>query len=344
MKERKPANSDNRTDSGGSEIHPSSFLFHPSKRVEVVAAAILNERGQFLLAQRPAGKVYAGYWEFPGGKVEPGEAAAAALKRELHEELGIEVLTAYPWLTRDYDYTHAAVRLRFYRVPLWSGTMRGKERQNLSWQTIGEITVAPLLPANGPVLRALSVPPVYGITCAHELGRETQLVRLKVALQNGLRLVQVREKHLSSLDLRVFASEVVRLAHPYNARVLVNGASDIARQAGADGVHLTAAQLATATQRPACDWCGASCHDAAELERARELGVDFVALGPLKATASHPGKTELGWQRCAELIRNYTLPVFVLGGMRPEDLEHAWCCGAHGIAMMRGAWPGIASH
>src|SRR3972149_10911698 len=76
-------------------------------RIEVVAAVICNERDEFLLAQRPAGKVYAGYWEFPGGKVEDGETAAAALRRELHEELGIGGVTAYPWLTRDFDYDQA---------------------------------------------------------------------------------------------------------------------------------------------------------------------------------------------------------------------------------------------
>src|SRR6185436_14874848 len=85
--------------------HPSSLILPP-----------WTCDGTFLLAQRPAGKVYAGYWEFPGGKIEPGEAALAGLKRELHEELGIEVEKAHPWLTRDYDYEHAAVRLRFFRV------------------------------------------------------------------------------------------------------------------------------------------------------------------------------------------------------------------------------------
>jgi 8-oxo-dGTP diphosphatase len=84
--------------------------------IEVVAAVLEQPDGTFLLAQRPTGKVYAGYWEFPGGKVEPGEAPAAALARELHEELGIEVRSAYPWLVRIYTYPHGTVRIRFYRV------------------------------------------------------------------------------------------------------------------------------------------------------------------------------------------------------------------------------------
>ena len=309
-----------------------------ASRIEVVAAVICNERDEFLLAQRPAGKVYAGYWEFPGGKVEDGETAAAALRRELHEELGIDAVTAYPWLTRDFDYDHAAVRLRFFRVIEWTGELHGREQQRFVWQSVRAITVAPLLPANGPILRALELPHVYGITCAGEVGREAFMARLERSLQNGLRLIQVREKQLADDALRAFASEVVALGHRFGARVLVNGVTGVAAQSRADGVHLTAAQLMAAARRPDCDWCGASCHDATELARAREIGADFVVLGPVNATPSHPGAKLLGWQQFAQLIRDYPLPVYALGGMRPGDLAHAWSRGAHGISMMRGAW------
>jgi 8-oxo-dGTP diphosphatase len=311
---------------------------HGRTRIEVVAAVIVNPRGEFLLAQRPAGKVYAGYWEFPGGKVEPGEDAVTALKRELHEELGIDATLAYPWLTREFDYPHAAVRLRFFRVLKWSGELHGRERQEFTWQSIRAIAVAPLLPANGPILRALELPGVYGITCAGEVGRDAFTARLRQSVQNGLRLIQVREKHMADDDLRNFAAEVVALARPYGARVLVNGAAEIAAQSGADGVHLTAPHLMAAARRPACDWCGASCHNAAELERARELGVDFVVLGPVAATPSHPHANVLGWPRFAQLIRAYPLPVFALGGMQVDDLDQAWRSGAHGAGMLRGAW------
>jgi 8-oxo-dGTP diphosphatase len=308
------------------------------KRVEVAAAVILNRGGEFLLAQRPAGKVYAGYWEFPGGKVEAGESAAAALKRELHEELGLEVDTVYPWLTRDFDYAHAAVRLRFFRVFKWRGDPHGRESQQFRWQSIGAVEVAPVLPANGPILRALELPQVYGITCATEIGRAMFMARLESALKSGLRLIQLREKAMGQDAVREFADEVVALARRYDARVLVNGSPELAAAAGADGVHLTAAQLMACPRRPAVAWCGASCHDAVELKRACELGVDFVVLGPVAATPSHPGVAALGWPRLAELVRDYPLPVYALGGMRATDMEQAWQSGAHGLAMMRGAW------
>ena len=88
--------------------------FGTATRVDVVAAVITRPDGSYLLAQRPPGKVYAGYWEFPGGKIESGETALEALIREIREELGIEVLEAHSWLLRRHDYEHAAVRLRFF--------------------------------------------------------------------------------------------------------------------------------------------------------------------------------------------------------------------------------------
>ncbi len=308
------------------------------KRVEVAAAVIFNANGEFLLAQRPAGKVYAGYWEFPGGKVEPGESAADALKRELHEELGLEVDTVYPWITRDHDYEHASVRLRFFRVYQWRGEPQGREQQQFAWQTVARINVAPVLPANGPILRGLELPGVYGITNAAEVGTDNFLPRLESALQGGLRLIQIRKKTMTDDALLEFAGLVVAIAHRHAAKVLVNGNANVATAVGADGVHLTAAQLMSSVERPALAWCAASCHNAAELQRARELGMDFVVLGPLAPTPSHPGAATLGWNRFADLIRDYPLPVFALGGMRPADVDAARRHGAHGIAMMRGAW------
>ena len=317
---------------------PISASDHPRKRVEVVAAVIERADGSFLLAQRPRGKAYAGYWEFPGGKVEPGESAADAMRRELHEELGIDAGECYPWLTRDFDYEHAAVRLRFQRIRSWRGDPHGREGQQFAWQSAHALTVAPMLPANDPILRALELPYVYGITNAAGLGRDEFLCRLPVALERGLRLIQVREKQLAPDELHAFAQQVAGVAHEFGARVMVNADVELARAVSADGVHLTAAQLRTLDVRPAVDWVGASCHSAGELARAQDLGVDFVVAGPVLATPTHPGAATLGWEGLRELIAGCRVPVYALGGMRADDMESAWRAGAHGIAMLRGAW------
>jgi len=306
--------------------------------VEVVAAVIERPDGSFLLAQRPAGKVYAGYWEFPGGKVEPGEPLAAALTRELHEELGIDVDSAHPWIVQVYAYPHAKVRLNFFRVRAWHGEPHGKEAQQLAWQHLSALEVAPLLPANAPVLRALQLPFEYAITHAGEIGTEAQLNSLDQRLAQGLSLIQVREKGMPAPELERFAAAVIAKARAHGAKVLINSDIELARRLGADGVHLAAAQLARLQHRPALGWCAASCHNAAELARAAQLGVDFAVLGPVQATPTHPDAPALGWEGFARQVQGAAMPVFALGGMNPGDLETAWRSGAHGIAMVRGSW------
>ena len=322
--------------------YPSFLIPPPSSlqacRVDVVAAVLQRPDGAFLLAQRPAGKVYEGYWEFPGGKVEAGESLSSALARELHEELGIEVERAYPWITREYDYAHAAVRLRFYRVTAWSGELQGRESQRFAWQRSGALSVSPLLPANGPILSALALPTLYGISNAAEVGVEKFLRRLERALVHGLRLVQIREQALPGAAMIDVATRAVALARVHGASVLLNGEEALADSLGMAGVHLTAARLMRIESRPNFDRVGASCHDAAELARAAALGLDFVVVGPVLKTASHPGASALGWEKFCALIAGYALPVYAIGGLRSEHLERAWDAGAHGIAAIRGCW------
>ena len=123
-----------------------------------VAVGVLIERdasgreGRFLLTSRPAGKVYAGYWEFPGGKLEPGESVDAALRRELHEELGITIGLSHPWHVEMVSYEHARVRLHFCKVFDWDGDFEMREQQSMAWQSL-PVAVSPVLPGTVPVLR-----------------------------------------------------------------------------------------------------------------------------------------------------------------------------------------------
>lgn len=316
----------------------ATAITEPVSIVEVVAAVIMRPDGQFLLARRPEGKVYSGYWEFPGGKVEKNESLLHALERELWEELGIHVRHAYPWVTRIFTYSHATVRLHFFRVVEWEGALSSREEQGLFWQLPHQVEVSPILPANGPILQALLLPPVYAITHATEIGIGPALKQIEQALQNGLHLLQIREKQMAPDVLREFSRQVLLLARAYRATVLINGNAELAREIGADGVHFTSSQLMAMSSRPdpAYGLCGASCHNAEELFAAEQLGFDFAVLGPVQSTRSHPELSPLGWRRFAALIRGYSLPVYALGGLHPEDLPIAREMGAHGIAMMRG--------
>ncbi|MEN6585804.1 MAG: Nudix family hydrolase, partial [Sulfuricella sp.] len=220
------------------------------KIVDVVAAVILQPDGRFLLARRPDGKPYAGYWEFPGGKVEAGESLFHALARELHEELGIDVSHAYPWLVRHFDYEHASVKLHFFRVVAWAGEPHGKEGQLLAWQTPGGVDVAPLLPANGPILSALELPAILAISNIAEMGEDPFMASFASALENGLRLIQLREKSMSPLELERVARRLVALARPYGAKVLISSDARLAEAAGAHGVHLPSSALMSLEVRP----------------------------------------------------------------------------------------------
>ena len=298
--------------------------------IEVAAAVIQQPDSRFLLAQRPAGKVYAGYWEFPGGKIEAGEPADRALARELHEELGIDVRASYPWITREYVYPHGHVRLNFFRVLEWSGEPHPREDQAIAWQVLGTAMVSPMLPANAPVLASLALPHEYAVTDAARLGTAEMLARLERRLAQGLKLVQIREPELDPAARELFTTQALGLAKRYGCKVLVK-----TPHAGAAGLHYTAAELARLEQRPAAGLAAASCHTRAELEKAMRLGLDFAVLGPVLEKS---GADPLGWQRFAELVRGASIPVYAIGGLKPADMYEAWRAGAHGLAMIRASW------
>jgi 8-oxo-dGTP diphosphatase len=308
------------------------------KITDVAAAVIERPDGSFLLGQRAPDTFYPGYWEFPGGKVESGETPREALVRELHEELEIEVLRATPWIVREHVYEHAHVRLHFFRVAEWRGEIKDHVHAALEWQRPGATSVSPMLPANAPVLAALALPDFYAITHAHEIGIDAQLSALEHALAKGLRLVQLREAGLPADQRESFAASAVGLCRDYGARVLVNGDAQLAWAVGADGLHLNGAQLKALRGRPGFPLVAASCHDDMELKRAADAGLDFVVLGAVKPTASHPGRPALGWPAVTRLLENYPLPVYAIGGLGRDDLDSARLAGAHGVAAIRGAW------
>lgn len=137
-----------RTTAGGQALQP----LQPRRAIDVAVGVLIDRDGRFLLTSRPAGKVYAGYWEFPGGKLEPGETVAQALRRELHEELGISIGAPEPWKIELMDYEHARVRLHFCKVFDWQGDFEMREGQRMAWQRL-PVQVHPVLPGTIPVLR-----------------------------------------------------------------------------------------------------------------------------------------------------------------------------------------------
>ena len=136
------------------------------KVMEVAVGVLIRPDGDFLLTSRPTGKAYAGYWEFPGGKLEPGETVQQALRRELHEELGIDIEQAPLWKTGIVDYPHALVRLSFCKVRQWHGKLQMREAQSFSWQRL-PVRVSPVLPGTVPVLEWLAQEENYTSSSFH---------------------------------------------------------------------------------------------------------------------------------------------------------------------------------
>jgi 8-oxo-dGTP diphosphatase len=306
--------------------------------VDVAVGVLVRADGRFLLASRPEGKPYPGYWEFPGGKLEPGEGVAAALKRELHEELAIDIGAVHPWLVREFDYPHARVRLHFCRVFDWSGELHPREDQQYGFFALDQLPAEPLLPATIPVLRWLRLPSLYAISAASRLGRAEFLRRLDAALTRGLRMLQLREPDLPADEFGALFDETLARVRAAGATLLVSSRHEPRWRDRADGVHLTSAELMKIAARPAADWVGASIHDARELARCGELDLDLAVAGPVRPTTTHPGQAAMGWAAFSELVETTAVPVYAIGGMNPGDLPAAMQCGGHGVALLTAAW------
>jgi len=310
--------------------------------MHVVAAVISNHQGQVLIAKRPDDKHQGGLWEFPGGKLEPGEAREAGLVRELNEELGIAVEQCHPLIRFQYDYPDRSVLLDVWRVEAFTGEAHGREGQQVAWVPMDELGNYEFPAANQPILSAAQLPDRYMVTPEPDPGQlDEYLLKLEQALQSGIRLVQYRAKRLTPQQWLSHAGAVVKLCEDYGARCIVNASLDEALKIAAHGVHLNSQRLFEYTTRPVEKHVllVASCHTDEDLQQAQRIGADFVVLSPVKATASHPDVKPLGWQQFIEMVNDISLPVYALGGMHVDDIDEARKTGGQGIAAIRSLWP-----
>jgi 8-oxo-dGTP diphosphatase len=310
-------------------------------RLHVVAAVIRDDAGRVLLTQRLAHRDHGGLWEFPGGKVEAGESPAAALAREIGEELGIIVEASEPLHVVPWHYGARALALDARVVTRWRGAPHGREGQALAWVEPARLHEWAMPAADVPLIGAVRLARHYAITPDADDDVATFVAHVVRALDAGVTLIQLRLPRQAPALRDASYRAAIAACRERGATVLVNDDIALAQHLTADGVHLPARRLHELARRalPRPALVGASCHDAEELRLAQRLDCDFVTLSPVRATASHPDATPLGWDAFAAMARECAMPVYALGGVAAESLAEARRHGAFGIAGISAYFP-----
>jgi len=302
--------------------------------IHVAVGVIKNHKGEVLIAKRHKQAHQGNLWEFPGGKVESGENIQQALSRELKEELNISVEQASPLIKINHQYSDLAVCLDVWLVDKFSGELKACEGQPIQWASLESLQDYDFPAANLPIISAACLPRCYAILNGNTL--ESLQQDLSRVLTNEIKLIQLRAKSFSESDLKTFLKFAKPLCEAYQAVLLLNSDVVNASQVAIDGLHLTSAHLATLIKKPDDRrWVSASCHTLQELQLAEQHQLDFVVLGPVLATQTHPDATPLGWENFAQMVNQVNIPVYALGGLELKDLETAYRFGGQGIAGIR---------
>ncbi|WP_166268532.1 Nudix family hydrolase [Marinobacter caseinilyticus] len=307
-----------------------------------VAVAVIRRQGQVLIARRPDHTHQGGLLEFPGGKVEPGESVQCALVREIAEETGLTVPAASLWpvIGVRHDYGDKRVFLDVWGTDEASGQPQGREGQDIMWQAIDALQDDEFPAANRPIIRALRLPRRYAITGPFGSTSEG-LARLQRQLDlHCPDLVLLRAPWLSTSAYESFARDALVMCREAGVALILHGDPAMLAHVSAAGIHLPWRLAETLQCRPVSSkcWFSVSCHNAAEVAHAADLSADFITLGAVKPTASHPGRPALTWPEFQTLVDAAPLPVFALGGMIDDDLEQALVHGAQGIAGISNWW------
>jgi 8-oxo-dGTP diphosphatase len=317
-----------------------------------VAVGVIVREGQVLIARRPDHVHQGGLLEFPGGKVEPEESVQAALVREIAEETGLRIPleSLQPVIGIRHDYGDKRVFLDVWRTDQAQGEARGREGQSIDWVSPDNLRDEDFPAANRPIIRALRLPFLLAITGDIHAGDAgiQQLRRGLSGLPAGLpesdraRLVLLRAPGMAAEDYCSLAESALDVCAAAGAGLMLHGSLAVFDDNPyAAGLHLPWRKAEKLGARPVPDgvWLGVSCHDARQIDHAVAIGADYVTLGPVKLTATHPAAAAMGWAQFRELVSRSTIPVFGLGGLEPADLDQVRQAGGQGVAGIRYWWP-----
>ncbi len=305
--------------------------------LHVAVGVIKNTTNDVLISKRDQNAHQGGLWEFPGGKVELGESVRNALGRELNEEIGITVTSASPLIKIQHTYPDLTVLLDVWRVDSFDGQPQGLEGQTIAWVPDDKLADYSFPAANIPIISAARLPDYYAILEDQNGNMKTLRQNFDRLIANHLKLVRLRALSLPEQEYRELAIWACKRAKKAEVQVLLNNLPDLALELGASGIHLDSQSLMSTTTRPMARdaWICTSCHNLDELIQAEKVGVDFVVLGPVLPTPSHPGAGGLGWSEFEHLATMMRLPVYGLGGLNCSDLIHVQGAGGQGVAGIR---------
>ncbi|WP_230537368.1 Nudix family hydrolase [Teredinibacter turnerae] len=311
------------------------------KVIHVAVGVVRNAEGEVLIAKRQTGQHLAGFWEFPGGKVEQGECVTTALARELREELGIEVSEAQPLVTIPYDYPEKRVLLDVHEVTQYSGLPVSGEGQSIRWVAQSDLGDYTFPPANAPIVTAVQLPAVFCISGEFESFAALRN-RCRSLQSQGITHIQLRAPHLEPAEYlhvyRRLAGELEGVSLFANTDWRHPDVSHVEQTPRY--IHMSGRVLRAGYKpKPAAGGIiSAACHDVDELKLAENAGAHFVFFSPVKPTLSHPQTPGVGWEALRDFCAVATVPVYALGGLSELDISQARQCGAQGIAAVSALW------
>jgi len=312
--------------------------------VHVAVAVIINEADEVCITLRHQHSHQGGLWEFPGGKIEPGESVEQALTREIKEELGLAITSSRPLITINHDYADKKVCLHVKRVLAYQGQAKGLEGQQLKWLPVDQLSPDKFPAANQPIITAVQLPDKYLITGKFS-NEDEFLAKLATALDDGIRLVQLRLKpgNLTVGKVPALVQQASSLCAQADAKLLFNIPPEYLEAVDLSGIvfhgyHADSKTLNSLPQRPEGRLFSASCHNEKELLKAIKLAADFAVLSPVQKTASHPEMAAMGWQKFSDLLEICPMPVYALGGVSTDDIAQACSHGAQGVAAISAFW------
>lgn len=329
------------------------------KTIDVAVGLVFNAKDQVLVAKRGGKQHLSGFWEFPGGKVEPDENCEQALSRELKEELGIAVRVAVPFMKLVHNYPTKTVRLFVFIIHQWSGKLAepyGAEGQPIRWSPLDALSSFQFPEANISIVRRLNLGRFIAITPENILpnaeGKSYLFRWIEINLQRNIRNFYLRLPHFSRKACEQFVDEYISIYGDKRVRLLIpsggwlEGLRDFQQlPEWVSGVHFSAADLLKIykysreaslvdfhKQFPSNVSLGASCHNLEELKFAETLGFEYAFISPVLRSLSHPERKPIGWDVFFEMNASVWIPCYALGGLSQSHVDSAVQSGALGVA------------